>query len=64
MLAITADVTREDDCARMVAQTVDAWGSLDIAVVNAGVGGPVARIFETTVEDWQRTLEVNLTAHS
>jgi NAD(P)-dependent dehydrogenase (short-subunit alcohol dehydrogenase family) len=60
-IAITADVTREDDCGRMVAQTVEAFGSLDIAVVNAGVGGPVAHISETTAEDWRHTVEVNLT---
>jgi len=60
-IGITADVTREDDCERMVARTVEALGTLDIAVVNAGVGGPVARIFETSVEDWRSTVEINLT---
>jgi NAD(P)-dependent dehydrogenase (short-subunit alcohol dehydrogenase family) len=45
----------------MVERTTAAFGTLDIAVVNAGVGGPVARVFETTAEDWRRTVEINLT---
>jgi NAD(P)-dependent dehydrogenase (short-subunit alcohol dehydrogenase family) len=60
-VAISTDVTREDDCRRMVEHAEEALGQLDVAVVNAGVGGPVARIWETTVEDWRRTVEVNLT---
>ena len=34
---VQADVTREDDCARMVQEAVAALGGLDIVIVNAGV---------------------------
>ena len=60
-LAITADVTRDDDCRRMVEETADAFGALDIAVVNAGLGGPVTRIWETSEEEWRRVVDINLT---
>jgi NAD(P)-dependent dehydrogenase (short-subunit alcohol dehydrogenase family) len=60
-IAVTADVTREEDCRRMVERVEEAFGALDIALVNAGVGGPVARIWETAAEDWRHTVEINLT---
>lgn len=34
---VLADVSREDDCRRMVAETVAALGGLDLLVVNAGI---------------------------
>ncbi|HEX7600571.1 MAG TPA: SDR family oxidoreductase [Polyangiaceae bacterium] len=38
VLAITADVTREEDCARVVEAAVSKFGRLDILVNNAGRG--------------------------
>jgi NAD(P)-dependent dehydrogenase (short-subunit alcohol dehydrogenase family) len=36
--AITADVSREEDCARLVAQHVERHGGLDVLVNSAGIG--------------------------
>ncbi|RAL96035.1 SDR family NAD(P)-dependent oxidoreductase [Agrobacterium sp. MS2] len=36
-------------------------GKLDILVNNAGIGTPVASILDTSPEDWERTLRINLT---
>jgi dehydrogenase/reductase SDR family protein 7B len=36
-LALAADVSREADCARMVAQTITRFGKLDILINNAGI---------------------------
>ncbi|MGW6528264.1 SDR family NAD(P)-dependent oxidoreductase [Streptomyces venezuelae] len=60
-LAVTADVSRSADLASLVAAAVDRFGSLDIAVNNAGVlraGQPVAELPE---EDWRTMLDINLT---
>jgi NAD(P)-dependent dehydrogenase (short-subunit alcohol dehydrogenase family) len=38
VLAITADVTREEDCARVVEEALSRFGRLDILVNNAGRG--------------------------
>ncbi|MFD6431393.1 SDR family NAD(P)-dependent oxidoreductase [Streptomyces venezuelae] len=60
-LAVTADVSRSADLASLVAAVVDRFGSLDIAVNNAGVlraGQPVADLPE---EDWRTMLDINLT---
>ncbi len=44
-VGIAADITRRDDCARMVAAAVEAFGGLDVAINAAGVmdGGDDAR---------------------
>jgi len=36
-LALAGDVSRQEDCARVVAQTVAAFGALDVLVNNAGI---------------------------
>ncbi|MGV9883203.1 SDR family NAD(P)-dependent oxidoreductase [Streptomyces sp. NPDC003006] len=60
-LAVTADVSRSADLAGLVAAAVDRFGSLDVAVNNAGVlraGQPVAELPE---EDWRTMLDINVT---
>jgi NAD(P)-dependent dehydrogenase (short-subunit alcohol dehydrogenase family) len=38
-IVLTADVTRAADCANMVRRAVEAFGRLDVAFNNAGIGG-------------------------
>ncbi|MFI6486211.1 SDR family NAD(P)-dependent oxidoreductase [Streptomyces sp. NPDC050564] len=60
-LAVTADVSRAADWQTLVAATVDRFGSLDVAVNNAGVfrgGQPLADLAEA---DWHAQLDTNLT---
>jgi NAD(P)-dependent dehydrogenase (short-subunit alcohol dehydrogenase family) len=59
-LAIAADVANAADMQRAVAETAAAFGRLDIAVNAAGVGAS-ARLVDTTLETWQRVLDVCLT---
>ncbi|MEU1912615.1 SDR family NAD(P)-dependent oxidoreductase [Streptomyces massasporeus] len=61
-LAVTADVTRADDLQALVDAAVDRFGSLDVAVNNAGVleagGQPAADVPE---DAWRRMLDINVT---
>jgi NAD(P)-dependent dehydrogenase (short-subunit alcohol dehydrogenase family) len=59
--AMLVDVTVSDDVASMVGQAIDLFGRLDIAVNNAGVSSVYARVPELAVDDWNRTIAVNLT---
>lgn len=54
-----ADVSDWDDVQRMVAETVDAFGSLDILCTNAGIF-PQAKMVDMDVAEWDRVLATNL----
>jgi len=56
---ITADITRQSEAERAVAQTVAELGRLDTLVNNAGVMllGPVV---DAPVEEWERMVQLNL----
>ena len=55
---IRCDVAREADVAATVALAESRFGRLDIAYLNAGVGGAFGPIAETSVEDWDYTFAV------
>ncbi|MGW7256252.1 SDR family NAD(P)-dependent oxidoreductase [Streptomyces sp. NPDC054834] len=60
-LAVPADVSRAEDAEALVRAAVERFGSLDIAVNNAGVfrgGQPLADLPEA---DWREQLDVNVT---
>lgn len=59
-LEITADVSDPDAVAAAVAQTVQAFGRLDVAFNNAGIEQADTPTAETTVEDWDRLMAVNV----
>ncbi len=55
----TGDVSKKDQVERFVGAFVQEFGKIDILVNNAGIA--ISRPFlEKTVEDWVRTLEINL----
>ena len=60
VLAITADVRDFASQQAAVAKTLEAFGSLDVLVANAGVGH-FANIADLTPEQWNETMDVNLT---
>lgn len=60
-LAISCDVTREDEVAHLVDQAVEKWGRLDIMFNNAGIVGAVGPVATTPAEEWRITLDILLT---
>ena len=61
-LILSADLTREADCAAMVSAVGDRFGRLDGLCNTAGIDPPGAgATLETSAEDWTRVLSVNLT---
>lgn len=59
-LFLEIDVSQPDQVESMVAATVDAYGRLDIAVNNAGIGGPSAPVGEYPLDGWKQVTGVNL----
>ena len=54
------DVSVEADVARLVARAVERFGRIDVMFNNAGLGGAIGLLTETSAEDWQRTFHVLL----
>lgn len=54
-----ADVRSAEDMYRMVEECLNAFGSVDVLVANAGVGH-FASISELTYDQWNETIDVNL----
>lgn len=60
-LVVVGDVSEPEVCERAVADTVEAFGRLDVLVNAAGIIGNGA-IRDTSLEAWQRMMRVNVDA--
>ncbi len=58
-LYIHLDVTSEANWQDAVAATVSRFGALHILVNNAGIGGVGGLVEDTSVEAWQRVMDIN-----
>jgi len=58
----TADLSREDDCARVVAAARQQFGRIDILVNNAGHYGPVVPVEEYPLAEFDKVIAVHLRA--
>ena len=59
-LAVTADVSDEDEVADYVRAAVDRFGTIDVFYNNAGVEGEVRPITQCPLETFRRVLDVNV----
>jgi NAD(P)-dependent dehydrogenase (short-subunit alcohol dehydrogenase family) len=59
-LQFQADISREDEVARVVEQIVSRWERIDILVNNAGIYRQ-GDVVQTDLSEWERVLAVNLT---
>ncbi|MGH9028468.1 MAG: SDR family NAD(P)-dependent oxidoreductase, partial [Acidimicrobiales bacterium] len=58
-LSVACDVSDEDAVSSAVRQVHDSFGRIDVAVLNAGVGG-FGALAEMDVSEWDRVMAVNL----
>jgi len=58
-LSVRADVSRLDEVKSLVHSTVDRFGQIDVLVNNAGVM-ITKGVLDTSEDDWDRTIDVNL----
>ena len=59
-IAIIADISNENDCIKMIDETIKRYGRIDVLVNNAGIQHEVP-FAETTVEEWYKIIAVDLT---
>ncbi|HET7696884.1 MAG TPA: SDR family NAD(P)-dependent oxidoreductase [Vicinamibacterales bacterium] len=58
-LVVQCDVTRDGEVDRAAAEAVRRWGTLDVAIANAGFG-VVGALPDLTVDDYRRQFETNV----
>jgi rhamnose utilization protein RhaD (predicted bifunctional aldolase and dehydrogenase)/NAD(P)-dependent dehydrogenase (short-subunit alcohol dehydrogenase family) len=59
-LGIAGDITDEDGLRRALAAAVDAFGGLDMMILNAGIFPQGRKIHELASDEWRRVLAINL----
>ena len=61
LLATVADVSDESSVSALFGAVDAQLGGLDVMVNNAGIAGPTGTVENLRLEDWNRTLAVNVT---
>jgi NAD(P)-dependent dehydrogenase (short-subunit alcohol dehydrogenase family) len=59
-IAVETDITDPDSVQRLVAATIESFSRVDILVNDAGIS-PYGNLFTQTIEDFRRTMDVNVT---
>lgn len=59
-ISVRTDVASKDDNYFMINAAIDAFGTVDILVCNAGITAPAKPIEEVTEESWKRFIGINL----
>lgn len=59
---VRADVSKPGDCENLVNKTIEAFGSVDIAFNNAGIGGENNAVADMSIEGWNKVISVNLSS--
>ncbi|WP_054958414.1 SDR family oxidoreductase [Paenibacillus dakarensis] len=58
--AFDVDTSNPERVEKAVLEAVEIFGGIDIVFANAGINGVLAPIDEMKLEDWQKTLDINL----
>jgi NAD(P)-dependent dehydrogenase (short-subunit alcohol dehydrogenase family) len=59
-ITIPCNVAKETDVRTLIAATLEKFGRIDVMVNNAGIGYLMKPLLETTQEEWEAVLDVNL----
>lgn len=60
VLVVEGDISHYEDCQKIIAQTIQAFGRIDAVINNAAWIGPIGFVAEVQPEDWTLALEINL----
>lgn len=59
---VLCDVSKPEECARLVQETLKVYGRLDYACNNAGIGGEQNLLADMSVEGFNKVIAVNLSS--
>lgn len=62
IICMSGDVQSESYNSALVSMAIEHFGSLDIAVNNAGTLGDLGEITDLSAESWRQTIDTNLTS--
>jgi len=62
LVTLEADISKEEDCARVAAAARDKAGRVDVLINCAGYF-PIVAFEEMTTEQWRQTIDINLTGN-
>lgn len=60
--AVAADLTQEKDVEALVAAAIEKFGQVDVMINNAAAPGKDKYIWEQTLENWNFTIDIDVTA--
>lgn len=60
-IVLTADVSVPEQVQAACDQVAEKWGRMDILFANAGINGVWAPLDELSPDDWNKTIQINLT---
>lgn len=61
VIGFVGDIRRSDDVENVVKKTLEEFGKIDILVNNAGIFPDVKPLHETSEEEWNEIIDINLT---
>jgi glucose 1-dehydrogenase len=57
---LAGDISQEDVCSSLIEHTIKKFGTIDVLVNNAGIGGAQKSVHELTSDEWDYVIDVNL----
>lgn len=60
VVKVAADISRREDCRRVVATAIDRFGRVDVLINSAFIAGALVPFENADLDDWRTTFEVNL----
>ena len=63
MIGIKCDLTSSQEIQNSVSIAVKSFGGIDIVVSNAGIFTPSENLDELSDDNWNKSMNINLTAH-
>lgn len=60
-IPLLADISQPEQMQQATQKVIDEWGRLDIVFANAGINGVWASLEELEPEEWNKTININLT---